>query len=84
VLFNKDSDKLKRSAFKCPTLHTQTVIGHLKKRLILIILKLNIRTITEFLKKDNIDVTTNKCPLGNQLKADLAIQEVHIDFKKRT
>lgn len=39
-------------------------------------------TVTEFLKKDNIDVTTNKSPLGNQLKADLASQKVQIDFDK--
>lgn len=39
-------------------------------------------TIAEFLKKDNIDVTTNKSPLGNQLKADLASQKVQIDFDK--
>ena len=39
-------------------------------------------TIKEFLKKDNIDVTTNKSPMGNQLKADLASQKVHIDFDK--
>jgi hypothetical protein len=40
-------------------------------------------TVTEFLKKDNIDVTTNKSPLGNQLKADLSNQDVHIDFDKK-
>lgn len=39
-------------------------------------------TIAEFLKNDNIDVTTNKSPLGNQLKADLASQKVQIDFDK--
>jgi hypothetical protein len=39
-------------------------------------------TVTEFLKKDNIDVTTNQSPLGNQLKADLSNQNVHIDFNK--
>ena len=39
-------------------------------------------TIAEFLKKDNIDVTTNKSPLGNQFKADLASQKVQIDFDK--
>ena len=39
-------------------------------------------TIKEFLKKDNIDIATNKSPLGNQLKADLASQKVHMDFDK--
>lgn len=39
-------------------------------------------TIKEFLKKDNIDVTTNKSPLGNQLKAYLASQKEQIDFDK--
>ena len=39
-------------------------------------------TIAEFLKNDNIDVTSNKSPLGNQLKADLASQKVQIDFDK--
>ena len=39
-------------------------------------------TIAEFLKKDNIDITTNKSPLSNQLKADLASQQVQIDFDK--
>lgn len=39
-------------------------------------------TVSEFLKKDNIDVTTNKSSLGNQLKADLASQKVQIDFEK--
>ena len=39
-------------------------------------------TVTEFLKKTEVDVTTNTCPLGNQLKADLLLQGVHIDFSK--
>jgi hypothetical protein len=39
-------------------------------------------TVTEFLKKTEVDVTTNKCPLGNQLKADLSHQKVFIDFGK--
>ena len=39
-------------------------------------------TVAEFLKKTEVDVTTNKCPLGNQLKADLSLQGVHIDFSK--
>jgi hypothetical protein len=39
-------------------------------------------TVTEFLKKTEVDVTTNKCPLGNQLKVDLSLQNVHIDFDK--
>ena len=39
-------------------------------------------TVAEFLKKTEVDVTTNKCPLGNQLKADLSLQNVHIDFDK--
>lgn len=39
-------------------------------------------TVAEFLKKTEVDVTTNKCPLGNQLKADLSHQKVFIDFNK--
>jgi len=39
-------------------------------------------TVAEFLKKTEVDVTTNKCPLGNQLKANLSLQKVHIDFNK--
>ena len=39
-------------------------------------------TVAEFLKKTRVDITTNKCPLGNQLKADLSLQNVHIDFNK--
>ena len=31
VLLNKDSDKPKRSAYKCPTLHTQIVSGDIIK-----------------------------------------------------
>jgi len=38
--------------------------------------------VAEFLKKSEVDVTTNKCPLGNQLKADLSLQGVYIDFSK--
>ena len=39
-------------------------------------------TVAEFLKTTELDVTTNKCPLGNQLKADLSNQKVFIDFNK--
>ena len=39
-------------------------------------------TVAEFLKKTGVDITTNKCPLGNQLKADLSLQNVYIDFNK--
>lgn len=39
-------------------------------------------TVAEFLKKTEVDVKTNKCPLGNQLKADLSQQKVFIDFNK--
>ncbi len=44
--------------------------------------KTNIMTVAEFLKKTEVDVTTNKCPLGNQLKADLSHQKVTNDFNK--
>lgn len=39
-------------------------------------------TVAEFLKKLEIDVNTNKCSLGNQLKADLTLKGVYIDFSK--
>lgn len=39
-------------------------------------------TVIEFFKKTGIDITTNKCPLGNQQKADLSLQNVYIDFNK--
>jgi uncharacterized protein (DUF1919 family) len=39
-------------------------------------------TVAEFLIKTKVDVTTNMCPLGNQLKADLSLHGVHIDFNK--
>lgn len=39
-------------------------------------------TVTEFLKITGVDITINKCLLGNQLKADLSLQNVYIDFNK--
>jgi len=39
-------------------------------------------TLKEVLKKLNIDVTTSKSPLANQLKCDLTYQNYHIDFDK--
>ena len=45
-------------------------------------MKLNIITVAVILKKTGVDITTNKCPLGNQLKADLSLQKVFIDFDK--
>lgn len=58
----------------------EAVIGHFKRRQTQLTLKTNIMTVAEFLKKTEVDVTTNKCPLGNQLKADLSHQKVFIDF----
>ncbi len=39
-------------------------------------------TVTEFLKKTGVDITTNKSPLGNHLKADLSTINYQIDFNK--
>jgi len=39
-------------------------------------------TLKEFLEKVDVDVSTNKSPLGNQLKADLSLEEHFIDFNK--
>lgn len=39
-------------------------------------------TVTEFLKKTDVDITTNKSPLGNHLKANLSTANYKIDFNK--
>lgn len=39
-------------------------------------------TIKEFLQTRNVDIDSNKSLLGNQLKGDLALAGVSIDFNK--
>jgi len=39
-------------------------------------------TVEEFLNKVDVDVSTNKSVLANQLKADLSLENYFIDFSK--